>query len=620
MCGITGFFGKGSIETLEKMNRALTHRGPDAEGYFVDGNIYLAQRRLSILDLEGGKQPMISFDKKEVIVFNGEIYNHSEIREELLKKGYKFNTHHSDTETILNAYKEWGYNCVEKFNGMWAFTIFDLEKKNLFCSRDRFGKKPFYYSLQNNSFYFSSELTSFKQIENFDLTISKKSLQKYFAYGYVPSPLSIYSKVFKLQAGHSLILNLKNLDIKINKYWSYKIEPFEKIPKNPEIEWGSELISLLEKSVKRRLMGDVPIGVFLSGGIDSSSIVALASKFFPKNNLKTFSIGFKETSFDESQYAKKIANLFQTDHHLEMLSMDKAIELIPEVLKKLDEPMGDSSIIPTYLLCKLTSSKVKVALSGDGGDELLAGYDPFKALRYAELYSKFIPKPIHESIKYLFSYIPVSHKNMSLDFKIKKTLNGLSYPQKYWLPIWMSSIDLKDLKELFSEDFELEDIYSESIQIWENTDSKNLIDKVSEFYINLYLQDGILVKADRASMMNSIEVRCPFLDIDLVNFIRKIPAIYKFKNGISKYILKKGLEEILPSEILYRSKKGFGMPIGDWFYNGKINIENNSSSYLNHSVVERKLNNHKNSKSDERLFLWNNLVYQYFNSSKEITQ
>jgi len=616
MCGICGFVGKGDISDLKKMNFVMFHRGPDEEGiwYNTASGVFLGHRRLSIIDLAGGQQPMWTKDGKLGVVFNGEIYNYIELRKELIKKGYIFQTDHSDTEVLLHGYREWGFDLTNKLNGMWAFCIYDINNKRMFFSRDRFGKKPFFYSFQNGTFAFASELNALIQHSEIKKKISRQSLKKYFAYGYIPAPNSLYEDIYKLPGGYNLTINIEDFSISIKKYWDFELEPTERIPKNPEEEWGEQLRYLLEQSVKRRLISDVPLGVFLSGGIDSSSITAFAAKILGDNRIKTFSIGFKEASFDETQYAERVSKLFHTNHYMEILSMERAKDLAGNIIGKLDEPMGDSSLLPTYLLCGIARKQVTVALGGDGGDELFAGYDPFKALKKAELYSNFVPRPVHMAIRLLTANLPTSHRNMSLDFKIKRTLRGITYPKKIWNPVWLGTLEPKELEELFIEPMDLECVYSEAIEYWDQCTQKDIVDKTLQFYTKMYLQDDILVKADRASMMNSLEVRAPFLDIELVDFVRKIPHQYKYHNGETKYILKKALEPVLPNEILYRPKKGFGVPIGEWFKNGGLAFDPNCQMTLfNTDWMQAIFNRHRERKEDNRLFLWNYFVLSNFN-------
>jgi asparagine synthase (glutamine-hydrolysing) len=455
---------------------------------------------------------------------------------------------------------------------MWAFMIYDKKKKICFGSRDRFGKKPYFYTKMNGSFVFCSELKALTQHSSIEAEVSERSLMKYFAYGYIPAPNSLYQDIYKLPGGHSIIIDIESLNFKIKKYWEFVLEPTDTIPKNPEEEWGEEIRHLLGESVKRRLMSDVPLGIFLSGGIDSSALTYFANQALNGEKLKTFSIGFTEASFDETLWSSKVAKLFDTDHYHETLSIDKALELLPEITSKLDEPMGDSSLLPTYLLSMITRKNVTVSLGGDAGDELFAGYDPFAAVKKAELYSKLIPKPIHESIRSLAGMLSTSHSNMSLDFKIKRTLRGLSYPKKFWNNIWLGPLAPDEISALFMQEVDIEDLYSEVVDYWDLCNQTNIIDKTLFLYTKLYLQDDILVKVDRASMMNSLEVRAPFLDIELVNLVRKIPHQYKYRNGERKYILKKALEPVLPKEILYRKKKGFGIPLGQWFFEGQLRL------------------------------------------------
>ncbi|CAN2041234.1 asparagine synthase (glutamine-hydrolysing) [Candidatus Magnetomoraceae bacterium gMMP-15] len=608
MCGIAGFTGKGKLKDLKQMSEFIAHRGPDGHGFWHDekNQIYLAHRRLSIIDIEGGYQPMWTLDQRLCIIFNGEIYNHLELRKKLEIKGHCFQTDHSDTEVLLLAYREWGKDMVSRLNGMWAFALYDKQAGEVFLSRDRFGKKPLFYSLQNNTFAFSSELKSLIKHSNINANTSKTSLKKYFAYGFIPSPNSLFENIYKLPGGYNLILNIKTMNLRVWKYWDFILEPFNNIPKNPEDQWGEQIRELLSKAVQRRLMSDVPLGLFLSGGIDSSSIAAFASKLAGRDKIKTFCIGFSESSFDESEYSKKAASLFGTKHYSEILSIEKTRSILPEILEKLDEPMGDSSLIPTYLLCRETRKYVTVALGGDGADELFAGYDPFHALKLADIYQTMIPKPVHRAIRMLMARLPVSMHNMSLDFKIKRTLRGLSYPQKIQNPIWLGPLEPKELENLFNEPVNIEDIYSEAIESWESCPQTNLIDKTLQFYTKLYLQDNILTKIDRAGMYHGLEVRAPYLDIELVDFVRRIPARYKYRNNRTKYILKKALEPVLPDYILYRPKKGFGVPVAKWFRQGSLKQNNKLSlPFLSASFLKERQKEHIQAKHDHRLFLWN---------------
>lgn len=619
MCGIAGFIDPGMrgsqadfAAVMNRMTDVIAHRGPDGSGAWSDPErgLCLGHRRLSIIDISGGAQPMASSDGDLVVVFNGEIYNHAQLREELIAKGHRFQSHHSDTEVLLYGWREWGEAMADRLNGMWAFAIYDRKHGIVHLSRDRFGQKPFYYTYQNGVFAFASELSG---IEAFAKTsaavstsLSPRAVQKFFAYGYVPAPLSLYEGVYKLPGGHCLSFRLAERSFSVRQWWDFVLEPFagNEIPKNPEEEWGAEIRSLLDQSVQRRMMSDVPLGVFLSGGIDSSAITAFASKHSEK--LETFCIGFEEASFDESLYARDTAQLFGTSHHDDVLSMDGASDLLAEIASKLDEPLGDSSLLPTYLLCRFTRQRVTVALGGDGGDELFAGYDPFRALRYANLYKTLLPSPVHAGVRMVMARLPVSHRNMSLDFKIKRTLRGIGYKRQIWLPVWMGPLDPDGVRDLLNEPVDLEDLYSEAVEQWDACRSKNIVDKTLQFYTKLYLQDDILVKVDRASMMVSLEARSPFLDIDFINFVRRIPSSYKLRGGVTKYILKKALEPVLPASILYRAKKGFGVPVGRWFRDGVLNVDPKTMPAPVRPEFVKALNeSHRLNKSDERAALWN---------------
>jgi asparagine synthase (glutamine-hydrolysing) len=621
MCGICGFVGAGSPEDLDRMSIRLRHRGPDDSGTWKSDrhSVQLASRRLAVTDLPGGHQPMESADRELVIVFNGEIYNHRELRAELQARGHQFQTDHSDTEVLLYGYREWGAKLPERLNGMWAFAVFDVSRALLFCSRDRFGKKPFFYARHKNGLAFASELTSLLEHPEVPRSISRRALQKYFGYGYIPAPLSILAGVSKLPGGSSLFLDTRTMEMRVEKYWQLCLEPFETIPRNPEEEWGGRIRELLDRAVQRRLIADVPVGVFLSGGIDSSAVTAFASRHVTAGKLKTFSIGFEEKTFDETEFGQRVSSKFGTDHQRETLSSTRALELIDQCLDRLDEPMGDSSILPTYMVSELARRSVTVALGGDGGDELFAGYDPFLALRRAQLYDKVFPRPIHAAIKAVFDRLPVSRANMPLDFRIKRTLRGLSYAPRFWLPAWMAPLDLDSLSELFGEPIDLEDLYSEAIEEWDNCAQDDLVDKTLQFYTRLYLQDDILVKVDRASMMHSLEVRAPFLDIELVDFVRRIPAQYKFRHGTTKYILKKALEPVLPNEILYRQKKGFGVPVANWFRQGALEMDWPAGSALRGETIARKLAAHRAGRFDESAFLWGACVLQKWAAAQRVT-
>jgi asparagine synthase (glutamine-hydrolysing) len=606
MCGIAGFVGTGDRAVLQRMTDAIRYRGPDAEGHWVDPveGIFLGFRRLAIIDIAGGNQPMWTTDLKTAVTFNGEIYNHAELRAELQALGCIFQTDHSDTEVLLHGYRQWGDGFVERLNGMWAFVIYDRERRRLLASRDRFGKKPLYYFQEKGTFGWASELSGLTQHPDCPREISRLSLKKYFAYCYIPAPRSIYERVWKLPGGWSMSFDLGSRELKTWRWWEFVIE--REVPVTEADETlHEEIRATLDRAVKRRLMSDVPLGVFLSGGIDSSAVAALAAKHTAAGRLNTFSIGFTDPTFDESAFAEMVAKKIGSNHHNDKLDLDDAAKLAPELVAQLDEPLGDGSLLPTFLLSRFTRQHVTVALGGDGGDELFAGYDPFRALQKAEHYSKLIPKPIHAGIRHLAARLPVSHANISWDFKIKRTLMGLSYDPRLWNGVWMSAIEPRELSQLFDEPTDPEEIYSEAIEAWDRCAQPNIVDRALQFWTKLYLQDGILAKVDRASMLCSLEARSPFLDIEFVDLARRIPWQLKLKNGKTKWILKRALEPLLPSQIIYRPKKGFGMPIGRWLREGRFDFNHGTvRPYLDTGYAGRKVLAHIENRSDERLFLW----------------
>ena len=608
MCGIAGFIGQGDQSDLHAMMDAIQHRGPDGSGVFIDpvAPVYLGHRRLSIVDVETGAQPMSNEDGRVWVVFNGEIYNHQELRSDLQTKGHIFASDHSDTEVLVHGWEEWGTDLPLKLNGMFSFCIWDQNTSQIFLARDRFGEKPLYWARQKETFYFASELTAVAAHSTFNNTVNKQALKKFFAYGYIPSPLSMLRDCYKLRPGHWLLFDVSKNTLREECYWRYRIQTDVAFPSFEEA--AEEVERLLLQSVKRRMMSDVPLGVFLSGGVDSSAVSAAMCKLIPSSEVKSFSIGFNEKSFDESEYARTMASFLKTDHHQRILDMEAVPELLKDVLTKLDEPMGDGSLLPTYLLCSFASEKVTVALSGDAGDEIFAGYDPFRALKPARIYEALMPSIGHKFTKSLVDLFPKSQKNMSLDFKLRRVLSGLDYRAELWNPVWMAPLSLSEIKDLFHEPCDLEDLYAEALGLWRETEDKNHIDKTQEFFTNIYLPDNILTKVDRAAMMNGLEARSIFLDNDLVDFARSLPAEYKFDGHTTKKVLKRALSRMVPQEILDRPKKGFGIPMLRWLE--ALDVKSQSLPYVDPSVEAGLVEAHRLGNKDYRFFMWNKLVMQ----------
>ncbi|MBX2832177.1 MAG: asparagine synthase (glutamine-hydrolyzing) [Rhodospirillales bacterium] len=606
MCGVLGFWGVGDVDDLASMSNGLRHRGPDASGTYLDESqaLFLGHRRLSIRDVKGGSQPMITVERDLVVVFNGEIYNHAELRLELEQRGHIFQSDHSDTEVLLHGFREWGETLPERLNGMFAFALWDVRCKSLFLARDRFGEKPLFWGLSGDLFCFGSELSVFSNHSRFVTSLDRKSLKKLLAYGFIPAPSTIYTECNKLPAGHWMWVREEGRKIQQSCYWSYQIAPRdEQFTNTSEEALAIELRELLTQSVSRRMVSDVPLGVFLSGGIDSSAIAVLAASLSDRP-LDTFSMGFREASYDEREFAKIVAKQIGSNHHEQIVDLEVLKSVGQEVLTRLDEPMSDPSIIPTYALSRMTASKVKVALSGDGGDELFAGYDTFAALKIARIFENYIPESVRKGAASLAGLLPRSSNNVSLEFKIRRALGGIGHGSGCWNPLWMAPLYPDMIADLLGEETHAEELYEDAIRHWDGCASTDLVDRSSEYFVRFYLQDDILTKVDRAAMLNSLETRAVFLDNDLVEFCRKLPAKLKLKGSERKYILKRALQGELPDEILYRKKKGFGIPVVDWVNELPMNDAVLATIGANESAMREWQKLHWDKKGDYRFALW----------------
>lgn len=598
MCGIAGFNSANELK-IKQMTDKISHRGPDADGFFVDLMVSLGHRRLAILDLsEKGKQPM--HYKHYSIVFNGEIYNYEEIREQLLAKGHLF-VSNSDTEVLLHAYEEWGANLVEKMNGMWAFCIYDAQKKQLFLSRDRFGVKPLYYFWDNEQFIFASEIKAIR-CHDLKLNLNVSAINYFFYQKYIGNGQTIFEKIYKLPPAHHLILELDSKKLTTFQYFDIKkeVEKARQIPLEKRLEM---LPKLLEDAVLKRLISDVPVGSFLSGGVDSSLISALIAKHKP--NFDTFSIGFKEKTFDELAHSKIVADHIHTQHHTEILDLNE--DLIPFLVRNMDEPFGDSSIIPTYLLSKITRKKATVALSGDAADEIFGGYDVYKAA----IFANYIPNFAINLGKNFANLIPASDKNLSLSFKIKKFLNDYHpNPQRRHLN-WLSQSNENQRQHLLGKYWKSE---SDLISVSEEKDltSIQLLD------LQTYMLDDILTKVDSASMRCALEVRNPFLDYRVVPLALSLPDDLKIKGTETKFWLKKLAEKYVPKQVLYRKKQGFAVPMAKWIKESKLmktylNEEKYYvHGYLSASYVQNLYQEHLENKQDHSRILWLVFVFNYW--------
>jgi asparagine synthase (glutamine-hydrolysing) len=622
MCGIAGFINvKGTradrLGWIKSMTDVLRHRGPDDEGFWLDGPAVLGHRRLSIIDLTGGHQPMVDEANRAAVVFNGEIYNFMELRSRLQARGVQFRTR-SDTEVLLKSYLAHGSDCLQDFEGMFAFALWDRQTRTLFAARDRMGKKPFYYTLQNGVFAFASELSAFRRLPGLRLEVDRMSLARYLAYEYVPTPHTIYRGVHKLRPGH--FLTFSRGEVRVARYWDLPV-PGREVNLSPEA-CCEHLRFLLGRAVKRRLVSDVPLGVFLSGGIDSSTTVALMAAQMPANAVKTFTVGFSEPSYDESPHARFMARTLGTDHHEEILSALQAGELLPGIVARQDEPMADPSIIPTFLLSRLTRRQVTVALSGDGGDELFGGYENLVVFKYADYYLK-LPAPLRRTLlEPWLRRLPSSGGLTSPGKWVRQFLAGMAAPRWLRAQIWQGAFT-PDMQQALWLDpprdaLEVERLYAETLDLYKNFPAKEPLDRIFYLYARQFLLDRVLVKVDRASMMHSLEVRAPFLDKDVMEFVFPLPSRLKIRGVATKYLLKRAMKDYLPPRIRHRKKMGFMLPIGRYLQEtfrelleemlGEARLKR--QGLFRPDLIKRLREEHASGKADHRRELWTLLVLQ----------
>ena len=561
MCGIAGFIETSDRrECLAPMLVALRHRGPDGEGaHFSKRNewsVALGHRRLSIIDLEDGVQPMGNEDNSVWITYNGEVYNFLELREDLIAKGHQFRTR-SDTESIVHHLEEHGSAGLADLNGMFAFALWNQNDGTLLLARDRAGIKPLYYaSLADGGIVFASELTALLKHPGLSACIDSQALTDYFFCDYVPPPRTMVEGVRKLAPGAHIVWREGRLS-EPQLYWTG--EEAEEGDHTGEKDLARGLAERLELAVRRQLVSDVPLGVFLSGGIDSSIVAAMAARA-SKDRIRTFSIGFEDPSFDESRFARRVADHIGSEHVEQTFSESMVIDVLDEALDCLDEPMADPSILPTYLLSRLTAEHVKVVLGGDGGDELWGGYPTYKAHRYAQVYQR-IPRWGRGLISGAVSRLPVNHDYMSFEFKAKRFALRWDDDERRRHFRWMSGVDLGDLPKLFEEDLELEP----SVLVGGNGSlGVDPVNRLLDYDFRNYLPGSVLTKVDRASMACGLETRPPMLDNDFVDWSRSRRGRWKMRAGTGKYLLKEMAVSHLPESIVYRRKKGFGIPLATW--------------------------------------------------------
>lgn len=616
MCGISGAIyldNKRKIETsvLKSMSDTIQHRGPDDEGFYVDNNVGLGFRRLSIIDLNTGHQPLSNNNSSITIVFNGEIYNYLEQRGLLKKKGYKFKTA-TDTEVILHLYEEYGVSCLQYLRGMFAFAIWDKNKQQLFCARDRFGIKPFYYYTDKEKFVFGSEIKAILKAGDVDRTLSNDALDSYFAFSYITSDLSIFKTIKKLQPSHYLLLSFKEkVSIDIQKYWEIQFAPDYSKTDN---QWIEEIQDCLSETVKLHMISDVPLGAFLSGGIDSSSVVAMMAKN-SNQPVKTFSIGFKEQEYSELKYARMVAKKYNCEHH-EQIVEPESIGLLPKLIHGYDEPFADTSAIPTYYVSKMARENVTVALSGDGGDELFAGYNHYSYLRRLYSYpfnfnSSFYNKLLWGSI---YKIIPNNMKGKSASYLLSRNKNYVSAYMHMW--------SIEERKKLILNDHPASIISNASepykVGILKNGVTNDFISNLQYLDLQTFMVDSVLTKVDRASMMNSLEVRVPLLDHKFAELSFKIPSQLKFRGKEQKFIFKQAMSGSLPDSILKHPKQGFNVPLSLWFkddlkkYVNDVLLSQNPlvSSYLNKKYIKEIVEKNNTGTKDFSTRIWSLLFFE----------
>ena len=569
MCGIVGIFdsrGAGPVDRglLQRMNDSQFHRGPDGEGLFVDPGIGLGHRRLSIIDLAGGAQPLFNEDDSVVVVYNGEIYNFQELFEELAAKGHRFRTH-CDTEAIVHAWEEWGAACVERFRGMFAFALWDRKSETLFMARDRLGIKPLYYApLPDGTVLFGSELKSLLVHPALPREIDPSAVEEYFAYGYVPDPKTIYRGVRKLESAHFLVWRRGEAEPRPRPYWSLVFQDGAEVD---EASIREELIERLRDAVACRMIAEVPLGAFLSGGVDSSAVVAMMAGLSGEP-VNTCSISFGDPAYDESSYATVMAERYRTNHSVERVDPD-AFDLLDRLATLYDEPYADSSAMPTYRVCEMARRHVTVALSGDGGDEVFAGYRRYRWHAYEEMVRQRLPDAIRGPV---FGMLGRLYPKMDWGPRVlraKSTLQAIARDSAsaYFHSVSVVYDDVRD--RLYSGEFRrsLQGYNAREVLARHMRDAptEDPLTCIQYADMKTYLPGDILTKVDRASMAHSLEVRVPLLDHPFIEWSANIPSHLKLHGREGKYVFKKALEPYVPADVMYRPKMGFGVPLSGWF-------------------------------------------------------
>ncbi|MFB3921707.1 MAG: asparagine synthase (glutamine-hydrolyzing) [Terriglobia bacterium] len=628
MCGICGILNLkldplAHRERIDAMSARIVHRGPDSHGKFVLPHLALAIRRLSIIDLATGDQPLSNESGDVTLVFNGEIYNYRELRGPLLERGHKFKTQ-SDGEVIAHLYEERGPDFVRELNGMFALALWDGRAKRLVLARDRAGEKPLYYWRGNDTLVFGSEIKSLFEYPGLSRRMDPEALAQYFFYGYFPAPRSVYAEIKKLPAAHTMVV--EGGEIRIDCYW--RLQDHLRPPGGPrvssrdEAELVEELRGRLREAAISRLVSDVPLGVFLSGGVDSSTLVATMSELTP-GNVNTFSVAFPEKSFNEEPYANLVARHFRTKHHVLPAGESNLREALDILAGHLDEPVADPAVIPTYLLSRFARTEIKVALSGEGSDELFGGYPTYMGARLAEYYLR-LPRLIRRQFfDRLKRFLPVSSTAVPKGLFLRRFLTHAERDPAERHHIWFGMFNPAELDQLFSPEWggpqpPSSVIFDPLERILEGARFDEPVAEMLYLDFRMYLEDNLLVKIDRASMACSLELRTPFLDHRLVEFAAGLPASLRVRRFQLKYLLKKAVEKWLPHEIVYRQKRGFSVPIASWMKGGLRGLldETFAEQKLKHDglfnavFVRRLLEEHWSGRADHRKTLWTLLAFQ----------
>lgn len=569
MCGLVGIVdlkGRREIDRalLTRMNESQAHRGPDEGGIHTAPGVGLGHRRLSIIDLSSGQQPLFNEDGSVVVVYNGEIYNFQELGRELAELGHVFRTH-CDTEVIVHAWEEWGKACVERFRGMFAFALWDRRRETLFLARDRLGVKPLFYAwLPDGHVIFASELKGLLIHPGLPRETDLRAVEDYFAYGYIPEPKTVLQHAFKLPPGHTLTLRRKRPFMAPHQYWDV---PFKSLGPIGAEEAAEELIDRLREAVKIRLIAEVPLGAFLSGGVDSSAVVAMMAEVLD-DPVNTCSISFGDPAFDESRYAASVARHCRTNHHVERVDPND-FDLIDHLARLYDEPYADSSAIPTYRVCELARKRVTVALSGDGGDENLAGYRRYRWHVHEERMRALVPQSVRGPVFRLLGRIYPKADWAPRVFRAKATLEALAWDSIDGYFHSVSILGDPFRQRLFNQRFRRELQGYQAVEVLrghaKNSPAEDALSRIQYLDMKTYLPGDILTKVDRASMAHALEVRVPLLDHKLVEWISGLPACFKLHRGEGKYLFKNALRKYLPDEILWRPKMGFAVPLAGWF-------------------------------------------------------